>query len=170
MVTSKTKTDIELRALRANDNPLIAAVIRDVLREHGLDREGFAFVDPELDSMYAHYQAPAAAYLVLSSKDGKKLLGGGGFAHLEGGDAVTAELKKMYFRPEVRGLGYGRTMIESLLASAQAAGYQQIYLETVEEMLPAIALYEKVGFQKLRRPLGQTGHTGCNVWMLRNLR
>ena len=53
--------------------------------------------------MYAAYQSEGAAYYVVEL-DGK-VLGCGGFASLAGGDHLTCELRKMYFKPELRGLG-----------------------------------------------------------------
>lgn len=157
-----------LRAIRAEDDVAIEAVVRQVLSEYQLNREGFAYVDSELSSMHGNYVPPQASYYVLTR--GEAIVGGGGFAPLLGGDPITAELKKMYFLPEARGLGWGRRLMELLLEGALRAGYQQIYLETTPDMQDAIALYEKSGFQKLNRPLGATGHFGCQVWMLRHLR
>ncbi len=161
-------SNLDLRALAPQDDAALARVIRQVLKEFGADREGFAFVDEELDRMSAHYQGPNAGYHVLVHGD--RIVGGGGFAPLRGGDPVTAELKKMYFLPDVRGQGFGRKLIENILRDAQKAGYQQIYLETTEGMKDALRLYEKLGFQRLSRPMGQTGHFACQVWLLRNLR
>lgn len=39
------------------------------------------------------------------------------------------------------------------------------YLETLESMSQARALYEKYGFKPETKALGCTGHTGCNRFM-----
>jgi putative acetyltransferase len=36
-------------------------------------------------------------------------------------------------------------------------------------MEAAQKLYNKVGFEYLDKPLGNTGHTSCPVWMLKKL-
>ena len=53
--------------------------------------------------------------------------------------------------------------------TAKAMGYQQIYLETMPELKPALGIYARFGFNYLQGPLGNSGHTGCSLWMLRSL-
>ncbi|MDQ3234170.1 MAG: GNAT family N-acetyltransferase [Pseudobdellovibrionaceae bacterium] len=156
-----------IRPIQAADNTATAAVIRQVLIEFGLNREGFAFVDTELDSLFENYQAPRAAYFV-AEVDGK-IVGGAGFGPLLGGDASTAELKKMYLLPEARGLGFGRALMDQLLPLVKAAGYTRLYLETIPEMKDAIRVYEKYNFKRLDRPLGDTGHHGCQAFYVRSM-
>jgi len=36
-------------------------------------------------------------------------------------------------------------------------------------MKDARKLYAKVGFQSLEKPIGDTGHYSCNVWMIKEL-
>jgi putative acetyltransferase len=154
-----------IRPIQSTDNAATAAVIRQVLTEYGLNREGFAFVDAELDSLFDHYRAPRAAYYV-AELDGR-IVGGAGFGPLLGGDSGTAELKKMYLLPEARGLGLGRALMDALLPLVKAGGYTRLYLETVPNMKDAIRLYEKYGFQALDRPMGDTGHHGCQAFYAR---
>jgi putative acetyltransferase len=44
-----------------------------------------------------------------------------------------------------------------------------MYIETLPELEKAIRVYEKFGFSYLDKPLGDTGHFGCSVWMLKAL-
>jgi putative acetyltransferase len=53
---------------------------------------------------------------------------------------------------------------------AKTEGYEQIYLETMPELSSAIHLYEKMGFKNLNGPLGQSGHFGCGIWMLKDIK
>jgi putative acetyltransferase len=156
-----------IRPIEARDNAATAAVIRQVLTEYGLNREGFAFVDKELDSLFENYRAPRAAYFV-AEVDGK-IMGGAGFGPLLGGDESTAELKKMYLLPEARGLGLGKGLMEALLPLVAAGGYSRLYLETMPEMKDAIRVYEKYGFEALTRPMGNTGHHGCQAFYVRSI-
>jgi putative acetyltransferase len=75
----------------------------------------------------------------------------------------------MYLLPKARGLGLGRHMIQQCLDWARAEGYQQIYLETMPELRKALKVYEKFGFEYLKAPMGNSGHTGCSLWMLLNV-
>jgi len=88
---------------------------------------------------------------------------------LADGDADLCELRKMYFRPDLRGSGAGSRLRALILESARAAGYRRCYLETLGNMQAARRLYLRHGFQPIDAPLGQTGHSGCNRWMLRFL-
>jgi GNAT superfamily N-acetyltransferase len=61
-------------------------------------------------------------------------------------DAEIAEIKRMYVRPEARGHGIGRAILERLLADAAAIGYRVARLETATFMREAHALYRSLGF------------------------
>ena len=52
---------------------------------------------------------------------------------------------------------------------AQAAGYSQVYLESMPELKQALKVYAKFGFSYLKGPMGNSGHTGCSLWMLKSL-
>ena len=158
---------LAIRKIRRKDNPGIAAIIRAVLPECGAPAEGTAYADPQLDCMYETYGLPGSAYWVVD--DGERLWGGGGIAPLKGGPKEVCELQKMYFRPELRGLGQGKALLQHALDTAREMGYHRCYLETMPYMKQALGLYQKYGFRKRESPLGDTGHTACEVWMEREL-
>jgi putative acetyltransferase len=149
-----------LRPIEPGDAPAVAAIIRQVMTEHGASGAGFAIHDAEVDAMYAFYQAPRAAYWVVVDRG--VVVGGGGIAPLEGGPDDTCELKKMYFLPAARGRGIGRALIAVALAAARERGFRRCYLETLASMQAARALYEKIGFHARSGALGATGHFGCD--------
>ena len=35
------------------------------------------------------------------------------------------------------------------------------------ELKQALSVYEKFGFEYLKGPMGNSGHTGCSLWMLK---
>jgi putative acetyltransferase len=61
----------------------------------------------------------------------------------------VAELKRMYVREACRKKGIAQKLLDASLQFAKEAGYKKIRLDTLNTMLPAIALYEKNGFQKI---------------------
>lgn len=86
------------------------------------------------------------------------------------GDATVLEIQKMYFLPELRGLGFAKKILEKCFEFAQQQGFQSCYLETTQDLWQAIKLYEKLGFEHLSQPKGNTGHSHvCEVWMLKTL-
>ena len=164
---TETTTAFAIRPVEARDDAALAAIIRTVMPEFGATGPGFAINDPEVDWMHRAYGQPRSAYFVVE-RDGV-VLGGGGVAPLEGGDADTCELRKMYFLPELRGVGAGAAVMARCLEAARTAGYRRCYLETLCGMDAAMRLYERTGFRRIPGPLGATGHGGCNTFYLLDL-
>lgn len=156
-----------LRPLTKADNPQVADVIRKVSAEYSLTADkGYGVADPTLDDMYSVYNQCGAAYWVIEHRG--EIVGGGGFAPLAG-EPNVCELQKMYFLPQTRGHGLAKRIVALSLQLAKQFGYQQCYLETTECLREAVGLYEKLGFEHLDAPLGQTGHDACEVVMLKVL-
>ena len=64
------------------------------------------------------------------------------------------EIKRMYVRPQFRGLGFGELILNHLTDYAQANGVKLLRLETGIHQREAIALYERVGFRRIP-PFGE---------------
>lgn len=159
------KETVKIRTIEPQDNDAVKTLVLDVLAEHGLVGEGYAGVDPEMDDMYGNYQDKNCNFFVVEHK--QRILGVGGYAPLAG-DAAKAELRKMYFKSELRGLGMGHKLIQACIDEAQKSGYQGMYLETTPAMKVAQALYRKHGFEFQSERMGDTGHGGCGVFMYRS--
>ena len=76
--------------------------------------------------------------------DGRKAIGGGAIRRY---DDETAELKRIFVRPEYQGRGVGTKLVSLLLEWAEELGYQRIILETGELLAESCAVYQKLGFQ-----------------------
>jgi putative acetyltransferase len=151
-----------IRPVQLADNASVANIIRTVMPEFGAGGAGFAIHDAEVDNIHAAYAQPRMAYFVCEI-DGK-VVGGGGVAPLLGADVNTCELKKMYFLKEGRGKGLGKKMVEMCLRAAKDIGFEYCYLETFNTMKDAMTLYEKMGFEKIPGPCGNTGHFACDTF------
>ena len=59
------------------------------------------------------------------------------------------ELKRMYLKPEIQGLGIGTILMERSFKFAKELGYEKMRLDTLDTMHAAIALYTKMGFYEI---------------------
>lgn len=162
-----SNNNIVIREVTLADNRQIAQVIRDVLIEFGVPKIGTAYADASLDFMTETYGDNQSVYFVI--EDHGKIIGGAGIAPLDNFEGNVCELQKMYFLPEARGKGLGIKMMQKCLEKAIVFGFEKCYLETMPYMDDARKLYAKVGFESLDKPMGNTGHYSCNVWMIKAL-
>jgi len=106
------------------------------------------------------FPEPGATHFSLS--DGQVVAGDGAFlvAYLDDAavgcgavrrlDETTAEIKRMYVDPSVRGRGIGRALVEALEREAAGlVGVMTIVLETGTRLAPAIKLYEAMGYARI---------------------
>lgn len=160
-------SEITIRPIQPADNTALALIIRNTLTEFGAANPGTVYFDSTTDSLFELFQVPQAAYFVAEANG--KILGGGGIYPTEGLPEDTCELVKMYLLPEARGIGLGRTLIEKCLETAKEKGFQQVYLETLDELHFALKIYAKFGFEYLKAPIGNSKHFGCGLWMLKKV-
>ena len=59
------------------------------------------------------------------------------------------EVKRMYIRPQFRGLGFAKLMLDHLTEYSRSNGIKLLRLETGIHQREAIALYERAGFQSI---------------------
>jgi len=158
--------DVLIRPIAPGDNAALARAVRDTLTEFGAAKPGTAYYDEATDHLYELFsQTPRSAYFVAEVNG--EVLGGGGIFPTAGLPADTVELVKLYLLPAARGRGAGKALIMQCFKAARAAGYTRLYLETTDELTQAIPLYERLGFSYLSAPLGDSGHFGCQIWMIR---
>lgn len=156
-----------IRPLRQEDNQRLGAIIQQVLKEFDADKPGTAYFDKNLYELYSAFSIPAAAYWIAELEG--KVAGGAGIFPVPGLPPAHCELVKLYLLPEARGIGLGKQLIEQCLLSAKSFGYSHMYLETLPQLDQAIPLYEKMGFNYLPAPLGNSGHFGCSIWMIKEV-
>ncbi len=64
--------------------------------------------------------------------------------------ATLPEHIEQYVRPDDRGAGLGRMLVERVIAEARMIGYERMRLDTIEsEMKDAVALYRRMGFREI---------------------
>ena len=102
----------------------------------------FQGFDRELDGLPGAYAPPSGRLLVAGDQ-------GSAFACIAlrpVGAAGVGEVKRLYVQPERRGEGWGRRLVDAVLAEARGIGYRELKLDTLDWMSAARALYEQVGF------------------------
>ncbi|GJM59534.1 GNAT family N-acetyltransferase [Persicobacter diffluens] len=156
-----------IREITQNDDKAIAHIIRKSLEEYGENKAGTIYFDPILDHMSDQYQQEDSAYFVI--EENHQILGGAGIAPLIGEHQKTCELQRIFLKASARGKGLGKMLMEQCLHFARSQAYQQVYLETLPSLKEAVLLYEKYGFQKLEKSMGNTGHAACDLPMLLKL-
>ncbi|MBL6677326.1 MAG: GNAT family N-acetyltransferase [Flavobacteriaceae bacterium] len=157
-----------IRSINKSDNKSLSIILREVLVEMEIPKKGSAYEDPELDKMFEAYQNPRSKYYVIEYKN--QILGGAGISELRESTGDICELQKMYFHKSIRGKGFGNKMINKCLTFAIKSNYSKCYIETMPNMIKAQTLYLNKGFEYIDKPMGNTGHTACPVWMLKYLK
>jgi len=158
---------MQLRQITPHDNAALAAMIRTVFDEHGAPHAGTVYSDPTTDDLYGLFRKQDSVLWVAQDDAGN--LGCCGIYPTAGLPKGYVELVKFYIPAIMRGKGIGKMLMEAALQSAEAMGYTHIYIESHPAFAKAVQIYEKYGFSHLPAPLGNSGHGGCNIWMLKAL-
>ena len=95
----------------------------------------------ELDELPGKYTPPDGTLLLAWENDDAV-----GLVGLRRLDAHSAEMKRLYVRPDQRGKKVGRQLAEAIIGEAKRLGYSSIKLDTVPTMKEARQLYVELGF------------------------
>ena len=161
------------------DNPVRLDAVRELFKEYAASLSFnlcFQSFDEELAGLPGEY-APWTGMLLLGLIDDQPA-GCVALRRLEGeaageagdllGGSDVCEMKRLYVRPEFRGYGLGRALIDSILRSAAAIGYRKMRLDTVpSEMGTAVEIYHKLGFVEIepyrKNPVAGAKYMELNV-------
>ena len=156
-----------IRPIQQSDDAELSLLIKTVLTEFKANKPGTAFYDESTDHLSTVFEDPKSAYWVL--EENGKIIGGGGIYPTANLPEATCELVKLYLYPEARGRGLGKAIMNKCIASAKELGYKNIYLESMPELNQAVSMYERMGFEHQCAALGNSGHFGCDIWMVKKL-
>lgn len=158
---------MKVREVKKTDNLVLAKLIRKVFEEYKAPQNGTVYSDSATNYLYELFEKDKAILWV--AEENEKIVGCCGVYPTEGLPNGYAELAKFYIAKKARGKGFGRELIASTIESALQFGYKNLYLESLPEFSNAVSWYKKLGFKKLDYRLGNSGHSSCNIWMLKSL-
>jgi putative acetyltransferase len=157
-----------IRTIVKQDNKSLATIIRESLIEYNANKPGTVFFDDSTDHMYEYFQnINNARYFV--AEESNTVIGGAGIYPSAGLPVDTCELVRMYLCKDARGIGLGMILLTHCIEAAKELGFKYLYLETMPELKDALRFYEKNGFRYLEKPMGNTGHIGCGLWMIKDI-
>jgi putative acetyltransferase len=154
--------DFMIRTIQLADNFKVAQMIRTVFHDYDARQDGTVYSDPTTDELFQLFQTPNSIFFLVE-KEGE-ILGSCGVFPTQGLPDGYAELVKFYVSSAIRGQGFGRQLFQQCEAWAKKQGYSHLYLESMNDFISAVKLYEKIGFSWLEAPLGNTGHFGSPLW------
>jgi putative acetyltransferase len=158
---------MNLRKIEAADNAILATIIRSAFEEFDAPKTGTVYSDATTDDLFTLFLKERSVLWVAEING--LIAGCCGVYPTPGLPPDYAELVKFYLSKAARGLGVGRALMEQCTQSAIDMGYTHLYLESQPKFSHAVRIYEKQGYQLLDHPLGESGHTSCDIWMVKEL-
>jgi GNAT superfamily N-acetyltransferase len=93
-----------------------------------------------LEVAAVRYNAPTGRFVI--ARVAGETVGCGALDFL---DDISAEIKRMWISPQIRGIGLGKRLLTHLEDEARRAGRSRVILDTNGSLTEAIAMYEAAG-------------------------
>lgn len=158
---------MNIRPIKESDNAALALLIRAAFDEYDAPKKGTVYSDPTTDNLFELFHKKKSVLWVAELEG--IVVGCCGLYPTVGLPNNCVEIVKFYLSKPSRGKGIGKSLLERTIESAVELGYLQLYIESLPEFSNAVQMYKKLGFLVLNDPLGSSGHTSCNIWMIKNL-
>ena len=109
-----------------------------------LDQQNY---DEEVQNLKMKYDYPAGRLYIALAEDETGQTAAAGCVGMKPFDEGRCELKRLYVRPEYRGMNLGEMLVSKILEDARDAGYKTILLDTLPFLEGAKHLYDRMGFE-----------------------
>ena len=139
------------------ESPEQIAAVRELLDEYlawtrtievdAMDAPTFHGLEAEMASLPGVF-APPRGRLLLAMDDGQPA----GCIAFKPFDESTAEVKRFYVRPAMRGRHIGKRLVSRLVDEARSAGYTHMILDSHISMTGAHHIYRQFGFEVVPAP------------------
>lgn len=160
-------SEITYRLIEIKDNQPLAQLIRNVFDEFDVERIGTVYSDASTDNLFDLFAVENAEYWV--AEQNGNVIGGCGIYPTDGLGKGCAELVKLYLSPLARGYKVGFNLLNIIIKRSIELGYKQLYLESFDKFSKAVSMYENLGFRHIDAPMGNSGHSACTIWMIKDL-
>lgn len=155
-----------IRPIKPEDDEPLSKIIRDCFEEFHAPLKNTVYDDPTTLHVSDLIKGKKAGYYILEIEG--KVSGGCGFYPTEGLPEGMCELVKYYLCPEARHKGFGTKIFLHVIEEAKKAGYKKIYIESFPEFGKAVSIYERAGFKRIEHSIGNSGHTACTIFMVKD--
>ena len=135
-------SDVSIIPAEAVHLPEVKVLFREYETFLGVDLcfQGF---EEELADLPGKYTPPRGALLIAIVKGQTA-----GCVALRPLDAGNCEMKRLFVRPDYRGIGLGRQLAHRIIAVSKESGYERMKLDTLDFLEGAIHLYKSLGFER----------------------
>ena len=133
---------VRVAAVTPSEMSMVRILFEEYWKSFGFSPCFQAF-DVELAGLPGGY-APPGGRLALAFDDAEPV----GCIALRRIDPRRCEAKRLYVKPAWRRRGAGRALLAWVIAEAKAAGYSELLGDTMPYMDTALAMYERMGFQR----------------------
>lgn len=131
----------EIRHARfPEDRAAVLAIFTEYVHSPSVSLEFQGFAE-EFAGLPGKYAPPDGRLLL--AVEGERVLGCVALRKVDDG---ICEMKRLYVRPEGRGMALGRRLAEAIVAEARAAGYAEMRLDVLPEFAAARRIYAAMGF------------------------
>lgn len=159
--------NISIRQIQVSDNFHLAQIIKNSFIDFDAPKQGTVYSDPTTNNLYELFLIPnAILWVALINEEVVGCCGIYPTANLPTG---YTELVKFYIQSSARGKGVGKFLLQKSINSAKALGYTRVYLECTPQFKNALSLYEKFDFGYIKNALGNSGHGGCSIFMIKEI-